>query len=62
MSFGEFIEKITEVFGENAIVRNDRENGLYTAKFDEWRIRLSHSSRRPSIYNVRNKRMFTEEW
>lgn len=62
MSFGEFVSKVTDLFGENAIVRNDRERGLYLAKFDEWRLSIAYSGKRVRWYNVRSKVNFYDEW
>lgn len=60
MSFGEFVEKISEVFTnrENTYVKNDRENGRYTAKSGEWRVSLGYSGKRMRFYNVRSKENF----
>lgn len=62
MTFDNFVEKILEVFGENAIVHNNREEGLYEAKFDEWRISMNASGKRIRYYNVRSKVNFCEEF
>lgn len=55
MAFNDFVSKILDMFGEEATVRNDRENGLYVARCGEWRISLRPSSRKMRCYNVRNK-------
>lgn len=61
MSFERFVEFIMDTFGENAKVRNDRENGLYWGKSGEWRISLNHKGKRVRIYNVRSKINLYEE-
>lgn len=60
LSFEKFVEKISEVFSnrENTYVRNDRENGRYTAKSGEWRVSLGYSGKRIRFYNVRSRENF----
>jgi hypothetical protein len=60
MSYEKFVAFILEQFGENAKVKNDRENGLYLAKAGEFRISLAHSGKRVRIYNVRSHENFMQ--
>lgn len=61
MSFELFVAFILEEFGENAKVRNDRENGLFVARCGEWRVYLGHSSKRIRYYNVRRRKSYVAE-
>lgn len=62
MSYATFIGIITRKFGENARVRNDRENGRYVCRYDEWLVIIGHSSRRALVRNLRNRKTYTEDW
>ena len=61
MTFDKFVNKILETFGENAIVHNNREEGIYEARFGEWRISMNASGNRIRYYNVRSKINLCEE-
>lgn len=62
MSYKTFVEIVARKFGENARVRNDRENGRYICRFDEWLIIIGHSSHKALLRNLRNRRTYSEDW